>query len=197
MERRSCEWPAGDPLMQRYHDVEWGTPVHKDRKHFEFLILEGAQAGLSWRTILHRREGYRRAYAGFDPARVAAYGRREVRRLLGDAGIIRNRLKIEASIRNAGAFLDVQRAFGSFNAYVWRFVGGGPKQNAWRTLKQLPVTTPESDALSADLRQRGFAFVGSTIVYAHMQAAGLVNDHLVRCFRYRELRFSKPCRNLC
>ena len=188
MERRSCEWPAGDPLMQRYHDMEWGTPVHKDRKHFEFLILEGAQAGLSWRTILHRREGYRRAYAGFDPARVAAYGRREVRRLLGDAGIIRNRLKIEASIRNAGAFLDVQRAFGSFNAYVWRFVGGGPKQNAWRTLKQLPVTTPESDALSADLRQRGFAFVGSTIIYAHMQAVGMVNDHLVRCFRYQEVQ---------
>ena len=174
--------------MQRYHDEEWGVPVHDDRRHFEFLILEGAQAGLSWRTILHRRQGYRRAYAGFDPERVAAFGRREVRRLLADSGIIRNRLKVEASIRNARAFLELQRAFGSFDAYVWRFVGGRPKRNAWRSLKQLPATTPESDALSRDLKQRGFAFVGSTIIYAHMQAVGMVNDHLVHCFRYRHLR---------
>ena len=173
--------------MSRYHDEGWGVPVRKDRKHFEFLILEGAQAGLSWRTILHRREGYRRAYAGFDPERVAAYGKREVRRLLGDPGVIRNRLKIESSIRNAGAFLEIRRAFGSFNAYVWRFVGGKPKRNAWRTLKQLPATSPESEALSRDLKRRGFSFVGSTIIYAHMQAAGLVNDHLVHCFRYRQL----------
>ena len=185
---RTCEWAGSDPLMGRYHDEEWGVPVHDDRKHFEFLILEGAQAGLSWRTILHRREGYRRAYAGFDPTRVAAYGRREVRRLLGDPGIIRNRLKVEASVRNARAFLDVQHAFGSFDAYAWQFVGGRPKRNAWRSLKQLPATSPESDALSRDLKQRGFSFVGSTIVYAHMQAAGLVNDHLVHCFRYRQLR---------
>jgi len=188
MARTSCEWPGSDPLMTRYHDEEWGTPVHDDRKHFEFLILEGAQAGLSWRTILHRRQGYRRAYAGFDPERVAAFGRREVRRLLADSGIIRNRLKVEASIRNARAFLELQRAFGSFDAYVWRFVGGRPKRNAWRSLKQLPATTPESDALSRDLKQRGFAFVGSTIIYAHMQAVGMVNDHLVHCFRYRHLR---------
>ena len=185
--RRSCEWPSGDALMQRYHDEEWGVPVRDDRKHFEFLILEGAQAGLSWRTILHRREGYRRAYAGFDPARVARFGSRDIARLLRDSGIIRNRLKIEWSIRNAQVFVDLQQSFGSFDAYVWRFVGGKPLRNAWRTLKQLPCRTPESDALSNDLKQRGMAFVGSTIVYAHMQAAGLVNDHLVRCFRYREL----------
>ena len=183
----SCDWPGTDALMQRYHDEEWGVPVRDDRKQFEFLILEGAQAGLSWRTILHRREGYRRAYAGFHPQRVAAFGTREVRRLLADPGIIRNRLKIEASIRNARAFLEIQREFGSFNAYVWRFVGGRPKVNRWRSLKQLPVTTPESDALSRDLRQRGMSFVGSTIIYAHMQAAGLVNDHLTRCFRYSDL----------
>ena len=182
-----CEWPTGDPIMQRYHDEEWGVPVHDDRKQFEFLILEGAQAGLSWRTILHRREGYRRAYVGFDPERVASFGKREVRRLVADAGIIRNRLKIEASIRNARAFLAIQEQCGSFDAYVWRFVGGRPKQNAWRSLKQLPAKTPESDALSKDLKARGMSFVGSTIIYAHMQAAGMVNDHLVHCFRYRQL----------
>ena len=185
--RRSCEWPTGDPLMQRYHDEEWGVPVHDDRKHFEFLILEGAQAGLSWRTILHRREGYRRAYHGFDPDLVAGFDRRDVRRLLADPGVIRNRLKIEASIRNARAFLDLQRTFRTFDAYVWRFVGGRPKRNAWRRLKQLPCTSPESDALSADLKRHGFAFVGSTIIYAHMQAVGMVNDHVTRCWRYRQL----------
>ena len=185
--KRRCDWPADDPLMQRYHDEEWGSPLDDDQRQFEFLILEGAQAGLSWRTILHRREGYRRAYAGFNPQRVANFGRREVHRLLADPGIIRNRLKIEASIRNARAFLDLQRACGSFTAYAWLFVGGAPKQNAWRRLTQLPATTPQSDAFSADLRARGFAFVGSTIIYAHMQAVGMVNDHLVHCFRHREV----------
>ena len=173
--------------MLRYHDEEWGVPVHDDRKQFEFLILEGAQAGLSWRTILHRREGYRRAYKGFDPDTVASFGKRDLQRLLADAGIIRNRLKIEASIRNAQAFLNVQEEFGRFDDYIWRFVDGKPKRNAWRQLKQLPCSTPESDALSQDLKQRGFSFVGSLVVYAHMQAAGLVNDHLVRCFRHREV----------
>jgi DNA-3-methyladenine glycosylase I len=177
-----------DPLMQRYHDEEWGVPVHDDRKHFEFLILEGAQAGLSWRTVLHKREAYRRAYARFDPQRVARFGPRDIRRLLADAGLIRNRLKIAWSVRNAGVFLGIQEAFGSFDAYVWRFVDGRPLQNRWRRLKELPARTPESDALSKDLQQRGMAFVGGTIIYAHMQAAGLVNDHLVRCFRHRELR---------
>ena len=185
---RRCEWPAGDPVMLRYHDEEWGVPVHDDRKQFEFLILEGAQAGLSWRTILHKRDAYRQAYAGFDPERVARFGPRDVRRLLGNTGIVRNRLKIEWSIRNARAFLAIQEAIGSFDAYVWRFVGGRPKRNAWRRLKQLPASSPESDALSHDLKQRGFSFVGSTIMYAHMQAAGLVNDHLVHCFRYGALR---------
>ena len=183
-----CEWPANDALMLRYHDKEWGVPVRNDRKQFEFLILEGAQAGLSWRTILHRRDGYRNAYAGFNPERIAAFGARDVRRLLADRGIIRNRLKIEWSIRNAQQFLKIQEERGSFNAYIWPFVGGKPKQNAWTRLKQLPATTPESDALSRDLKQRGFSFVGSLIMYAHMQAAGLVNDHLVHCFRYGELR---------
>lgn len=184
---RSCEWPAADPLMVKYHDEEWGVPVHDDRKQFEFLILEGAQAGLSWRTILHRREGYRRAYAQFDPERVARFDSKDVRRLLRDPGIIRNRLKIEWSIKNARAFLNIQETFGSFDTYIWRFVDGKPKRNAWRLLKQLPAKTPESDALSKDLKQRGFSFVGSTIMYAHMQAAGLVNDHVVHCFRYRQL----------
>ena len=186
-DRRRCEWPRSDALMVRYHDEEWGVPVRDDRTHFEFLILEGAQAGLSWRTILNRREGYRRAYANFVPERVAAFTRRDAQRLVKDIGIIRNRLKIEASIRNAGAFLEIQREFGTFDAYAWRFVDGKPKQNRWRRLQQLPVTTPESDAFSKDLKQRGFSFVGSTVIYAHMQAVGMVNDHLVHCFRYPQL----------
>lgn len=173
--------------MLRYHDEEWGVPVHDDGRHFEFLILEGAQAGLSWRTVLHKRQAYRKAYAGFHPKQVAEFDRRDVRRLLADAGIVRNRLKIESSIRNARAFLEVQRQFRSFDAYVWRFVGGKPTRNRWRRLSQLPATSPESDALSKDLKQRGFSFVGSTVIYAHMQATGLVNDHLVHCFRYREV----------
>ena len=186
-----CDWPSNDPLMQEYHDKEWGVPLHDDRKQFEFLILEGAQAGLSWRTVLHKREAYRRAYAGFDPEKVARFGPRDLRRLLADAGIIRNRLKIEWSVRNAQVFLKIQEAFGSFDAYVWRFVGGRQKHNAWLSLKQLPVLTPESDALSKDLKQRGMSFVGSTIIYAHMQAAGLVNDHLIHCFRYKQLSSSQ------
>ena len=171
--------------MQRYHDEEWGVPVRDDRKHFEFLILEGAQAGLSWATILKRREGYRKAFAGFDPAKVARFDERKVQALLKDPGIIRNRLKVRAAVGNAGAFLAVKKEFGSFDAYVWRFVGGKPIVNRRRTMKDIPATSPESDALSRDLKGRGFRFVGSTIIYAHMQAVGMVNDHGVSCFRYR------------
>lgn len=174
----------------RYHDVEWGVPVHDDRTHFEFLILEGAQAGLSWSTILRKRAGYRRAFAGFDPQRVAHFNRRSVERLLGDPGIVRNRLKIEAAINNARRFLEIQEQFGGFDGYVWRFVNGEPIVNRWRRVDQVPATSPESDALSKDLKSRGLKFVGSTIVYAHMQATGLVNDHLVGCFRYGALSAS-------
>ena len=186
-DKRTCEWPSDDPLMITYHDREWGTPVHDDRLQFEFLILEGAQAGLSWRTVLYKREAYRKAFAGFDPAKVARFGARETSRLLADAGIIRNRLKIGSAIKNARAFLKVQEEFGTFDAYIWRFVGGEPKRNRWRSMRQIPARTRESDALSKDLKQRGFTFVGSTIMYAHMQAAGLVNDHIVRCWRWKEL----------
>lgn len=182
-----CAWPADDAQMLHYHDHEWGVPVHDDRKHFEFLILEGAQAGLSWRTVLHKRAAYRKAFANFDARRVARFGAREVQALLKNAGIIRNRLKIESAITNARAFLAVQKEFGSFDRYVWRFVGGRPIVNCWKTLRELPARTPESDALSADLIKRGFRFVGSTIIYAHMQATGMVNDHLQYCFRYRAL----------
>jgi DNA-3-methyladenine glycosylase I len=177
--------------MIEYHDREWGTPVHDDRRQFEFLILEGAQAGLSWRTVLHKREAYRAAFARFDPEKVARFGARDVRRLLGDAGIIRNRLKIGSAIKNARAFLAVQEEFGTFDAYIWRFVEGKPKVNRWRGLREIPAKTRESDALSKDLKQRGFTFVGSTIMYAHMQAAGLVNDHLVGCWRWKGLSGKK------
>lgn len=173
--------------MVRYHDAEWGVPVHDDRLLYEFLVLEGAQAGLSWSTILNRRDGYRRAFEGLDPHRVANYGDAEVARLLEDPGIIRNRAKVRSAIANARAFLAVQGEFGSFDAYVWRYVDGTPVQNRWRSLDELPATSPISDALSKDLRARGFSFVGSTIVYAHMQATGMVNDHLVDCFRHAEL----------
>jgi DNA-3-methyladenine glycosylase I len=183
-----CDWSEGiDPKYVEYHDREWGVPVRDDRTHFEFLILEGAQAGLSWWTILRKREAYRRAFAGFDPARVARFNARSVERLVEDAGIVRNRQKIEAAIVNARAFLEVQREFGSFDAYVWRFVGGRPVVNRWREQREVPATSPASDSLSKDLKARGFKFVGSTIVYAHMQATGLVNDHLVGCFRYAPL----------
>jgi DNA-3-methyladenine glycosylase I len=183
-----CAWAESDPLYLRYHDAEWGVPLHDDRRLFEMLILEGAQAGLSWITILRKRPAYRRAFGRFNPRRVARYDARKTRALLADAGIVRNRLKIEAAVRNARAFLAIQNEFGSFDAYVWRFVGGDPRRNRWTSLKQIPPRTPESDAMSRDLRKRGFSFVGSTICYAFMQATGLVNDHLVSCFRYKELR---------
>lgn len=181
-----CGWATGE-LMVAYHDIEWGVPVHHDHTHFEFLVLEGAQAGLSWSTVLNRREGYREAFAGFDPTKVAAYDEAKVAELLQDRGIIRNRLKVNSAVRNARAYLKVQAEFGSFDTYIWQFVGGKPIQNAWKTLEQIPATSTESEALSKDLKQRGFNFVGSTIIYAHMQATGLVNDHLVDCFRYEQV----------
>jgi len=172
--------------MIEYHDCEWGVPVHDDRVHFEFLLLEGAQAGLSWAIVLKKREGYRRAFSDFDPEKVARYSSKRVERLIADPGIVRNRLKIAGAVRNARAFLEIQKEFGTFDAYCWRFVGGRPKVNRWKTTG-IPATTPESDALSKDLKGRGFTFVGSTVIYAYMQAVGLVNDHLVDCFRYREI----------
>ena len=180
-----CAWPGTDPLMLAYHDEEWGTPLHDDRRLFEFLILEGAQAGLSWRTILNKRENYRRAFDRFDAKKIARYDARKKKLLLADAGIVRNRLKIESTIDNARAFLDVQDEFGSFDGYIWRFVDGEPIVNRFRALKEIPARTKESDAMSKDLKKRGFRFVGSTICYAFMQATGMVNDHAVDCFRYR------------
>lgn len=182
-----CEWAGTDPEMVAYHDTEWGVPVHDDAVHFEFLVLEGAQAGLSWSTILKRRAGYRKAFAGFDAAKVARFTPTKVDRLLTDPGIIRNRAKVEATVRNAHGFLAVQEEFGSFDAYIWGFVGGRPLVNKWRRTAQLPPVSAESEALSKDLKRRGFGFVGPTVCYAHLQAAGLVNDHLVSCFRYTEL----------
>ncbi len=182
-----CEWAGTDPEMVTYHDTEWGVPVHDDAVHFEFLVLEGAQAGLSWSTILKRRAGYRKAFAGFDAAKVARFTPTKVDRLLTDPGIIRNRAKVEATVRNAHGFLAVQEEFGSFDAYIWGFVGGRPLVNKWRRTAQLPPVSAESEALSKDLKRRGFGFVGPTVCYAHLQAAGLVNDHLVSCFRYTEL----------
>lgn len=182
-----CPWSVSDPLYIAYHDEEWGVQEHDDRKLFEMLILEGAQAGLSWITILKRRETYRHAFDNFDPAIIARYDDAKVAVLLADPGIIRNRQKVAATIQNARAFLDVQDAFGSFDAYIWQFVGGLPRQNAFTKLSQIPAETPESRAMSKDLRKRGFSFVGPTICYAFMQACGLVNDHLVSCFRYAEL----------
>ena len=179
-----CAWVGDDPLYLAYHDQEWGVPVHDDRVLFEFLILEGAQAGLSWITILKKRDNYRRAFDNFDARKIARYDDAKVRALLADPGIVRNRLKIAATIQNAKAFLAVQKEFGSFDAYVWQFVGGKPKQNRWKTIAAAPAKTPESDALSKDLLKRGFKFVGSTICYAFMQAVGMVNDHTVDCFRY-------------
>ena len=182
-----CAWVGDDPLYVTYHDMVWGVPVHDDQVLFEFLVLEGAQAGLSWLTILRKRENYRRAFAGFDPEKVAAFRAADVRRLLADPGIVRNRLKVQSAIQNAKAFLAVQEEVGSFDRFMWQFVGGRPKQNAWTSVKEIPPRTPESDAMSKELRRRGFTFVGSTICYAHMQAVGMVNDHTVDCFRYREL----------
>jgi len=184
-ERKRCSWAGTDPAMRAYHDEEWGRPVHDDRVLFEFLTLEGAQAGLSWSTILRKREAYRRAFAQFDPAAVARYGKRQVRQLMGDPGIVRNRLKIESAVSNAKALLRVQEEFGSFDRYIWRFVGGKPLRRRRRSLRDVPATTPESDAMSEDLRERGFRFVGSTICYAFMQACGLVDDHVTGCYRSR------------
>jgi len=183
---RRCAW-ARSPADIAYHDAEWGVPAHDDRVFFEFLILEGAQAGLSWSTILNKRAAYRRAFADFDPARVARFTPARIERLVQDTGIVRHRQKIESAVTNARAFLMVQAAHGSFDTYVWQFVRGRPRQNSWRTVRQLPARTPDSDALSKDLRRRGFSFVGSTICYAFMQATGLVTDHLVSCYRYKQV----------
>ena len=183
-----CGWVGtGKPFYEEYHDQEWGVPVHDDRRHFEFLILEGAQAGLSWETILKKRDGYRQAFHQFDPAAVAKMSDADLEKLLQNPGIIRNRLKVFGARKNAQAFLKIQQEFGLFNTYIWRFVGGKPKINAWKSLSDVPATTPESDALSKDLKKRGMVFVGSTVIYAHMQATGLVNDHLVSCFCYHRL----------
>ncbi|TDI41769.1 MAG: DNA-3-methyladenine glycosylase I [Acidobacteria bacterium] len=185
---KRCTWCGDDPLYVDYHDHEWGVPVHEDRKLFEFLVLEGAQAGLSWLTILRRRQGYVKAFSGFDPQKVARYDKRKIERLLADPGIIRNRLKVHSAVRNARAFLKIQKEFGSFAVYQWQFVDGRPRINKRRRDADLPARTPQSDSFSKDLKTRGFNFVGSTIIYAHMQAVGMVNDHLTSCFRYRELK---------
>ena len=187
MEKTRCDWAGNDPLYVQYHDEEWGVPIQDDRHWFEKMLLDSAQAGLSWITILRKREAYRQAYDEFDYRAVAQYDQRKMAELMANPGIVRNRRKIEASVRNAQAFLRIQAEFGSFNAYVWRFVGGAPKINAWRSLAELPAQTPESVALSRDLIKRGFAFVGPTICYAFMQAGGMVNDHLVECYRRREI----------
>ena len=186
-----CPWPSDDKLMIKYHDKEWGVPLHNDRKLFEFLILEGFQAGLSWRTILHKRENFRKAFDNFDYNKVAKYDKRKVNSLLKDAGIIRNKLKIEGAITNAKAFLHVRKEFGTFDKYIWSFVHGKPIQNKFKSLKELPAKTELSDRISDDLRNKGFKFVGSTIVYAHMQATGMVNDHIVSCYRHKEVVVKK------
>ena len=185
-DKNRCEWCLKFEQYIEYHDKEWGVPVHNDRMHFEFLILEGAQAGLSWSTVLKKREGYRKAFADFDPEKVARFTEAKLEKILLNPGIVRNRLKVFAAVNNAKRFLEVQKEFGSFDKYIWSFVGGKPIINTRKTLKQVPATTKESDALSKDLIKRGFKFVGSTVIYAHMQACGLVNDHLVDCFRYSE-----------
>ena len=184
---RRCEWVTADPLYVAYHDEEWGQPVHDDRRLFEFLILEGVQAGLSWLTVLKKRENYRAAFDGFNPVRVAAYGPRQIEALLKNPGLIRNRLKMNAAVANARAFLAVQEALGTFDRYIWQFVDGRPLRNRWRTTAAIPAWTPRSKAMSRDLKKRGFRFVGPTICYAFMQATGMVNDHIVDCFRYREI----------
>jgi len=185
--KERCQW-AQDEQFHAYHDEEWGVPVHDDRTHFEFLVLEGAQAGLSWATILKRRAGYRQAFANFEPARVAQFTEADYERLLQNTAIIRNKLKIRSAINNAQRFLEVQQEFGSFDAYIWQFVGGKPILNKWESMHQIPAVTAESQALSTDLKNRGFTFVGPTIIYAHMQAIGMVNDHVLSCFRYKEVQ---------
>jgi len=189
MTAKRCSWVSEEqPLLLQYHDHEWGVPVHDDRTHFEALVLSGSQAGLSFSLVLKKREGYRRAFDNFDPEKVARYSERQVQTLISDPQIIRNRRKIEAAVRNARAFLKIQVEFGSFDTYCWQFLDGRPKLNRWKLTREIPATSPESDALSKDLKHRGFNFVGSTIVYAYMQSVGMVNDHLVDCFRYREIR---------
>ncbi len=187
-QKTRCAWAGEDPLYIHYHDTEWGVPVYDDRKLFEFLILEGAQAGLSWITVLRKRENYREAFENFDPEKIAHFNKRKVESLLKNPGIIRNRLKVESAVSNAKAFLKILEEFKSFSDYQWQFVKHRPLQNAWKTLKQLPASSPESDAFSRDLKKRGFRFVGSTIIYAHMQATGMVNDHLTTCFRHTQLK---------
>ena len=189
-----CEWCGSDPLYVAYHDDEWGVPVHDDRRLFEFLVLEGAQAGLSWLTILRKRENYRRAFHGFDYERIAAYSQRDRTRLLNDPGIVRNRLKIESAIKNARGVLDIRREYGSLDAFLWRYVEDAPIQNSRRRMADLPASTPESEAMSKDLKKRGFNFVGSTICYAFMQAVGMVNDHTTDCFRYQEVATGRRAR---
>jgi DNA-3-methyladenine glycosylase I len=186
-QKHRCGWVGSDPLYVEYHDKEWGVPVYDDPTLFEFLILEGAQAGLSWLTVLRKRENYRRAFAGFDVKKVAQWDEKDVERLLQDTGIIRNRLKVASAINNAQQFLKVQQEFGSFSAYQWQFVAGTPRQNAWIDISQIPAVSPEAEAFSKDLKKRGFRFVGPTIIYAHMQATGMINDHTVDCFRYNQL----------
>ena len=187
-----CEWSLGHPLMIQYHDTEWGVPVHDDRRHYEFLVLDGAQAGLSWITILRKRENYRKAFAGFDPRKVARFDAARIELLLENPGIVRNRKKVEGAVASARAFLEVQKEFGSFDRYIWSFVDGKVRRNSFGALKQIPPRSPESEAMSKDLIRRGFRFVGPTICYAYMQAAGLVNDHLVTCFRYHEVGKQAP-----
>ena len=188
MNRQRCGWPGKDPLYCAYHDKEWGVPLHDDRSLFEFLVLEGAQAGLSWITILRKRENYRKAFDNFDVARVARYGKDKIESLLRDSGIVRNRLKVETTVNNARRLLEVQDEFGSFDAFIWRFVDGVPRQNMWQSQSDIPASTSESEAMSRELKRRGFKFVGATICYAHMQATGMVNDHTTDCFRHKELQ---------
>jgi DNA-3-methyladenine glycosylase I len=189
--KKRCAWPAEDALMIAYHDEEWGEPVHDDRKLFEFMVLDAMQAGLSWRTILYKRENFRKAFANFDAKKIAKYGAKDFERLMQDEGIVRNRLKITAAIENAKRYLDVQKEFGSFDAYIWQFTGGQTKHNRWKTIREIPAKSAESDAMSKDLKARGFKFVGSTICYAFMQAAGMVNDHTTECYRYKTLKSGK------
>jgi DNA-3-methyladenine glycosylase I len=188
-EVKRCSWASeDDPLLLHYHDREWGVPVHSDRKHFEVLVLSGAQAGLNWSLVLKKREGYRRAFSQFDPDKIARYSARRIQILTSDPGIIRNRMKIEAAVSNARAFVRIQDELGDFDSYCWRFLGGRPKLNRWKTMREIPATSSESEAFSKDLKRRGFSFVGPTVLYAYMQAVGMVNDHLVDCFRYRQIQ---------
>lgn len=190
MKKQRCAWAGDDALYRHYHDTEWGVVLHDDQRLFEFLLLEGSQAGLSWITILRKRENYRAAFDGFDAKRIAAYGANKIESLLQDTGIVRNRLKVQSAVGNAQGFLDIQEEFGSFDRFIWQFVDGRTRQNRWRSMADIPASTPESDAMSKELKRRGFKFVGSTICYAHMQATGMVNDHTTDCFRHAELRNS-------